>query len=56
LKKTRQNPNTIYFGISFSSLLHIALVNPVIYLYCATLVDPVEGGEITTIDIRVRST
>jgi len=41
---------TIYFEIS-SSLLQVALVDPVVYIRCATPVDPVVGAsslEITT--------
>jgi len=42
---------SIYFGISSSSLLHVALVDPVVHFRRATLVDPVMGTsspEITT--------
>jgi len=44
-----------YFGVSFS-LLHVALVDPVVCFRCAAPVDPVVGvsREITTIGIRVR--
>jgi len=45
---------SIYFGIS-SSILHVALVDPVVYFRCATPVDPIVGAsshEITTIGIR----
>ena len=46
---------SIYFEISFS-LLHVALVDPVVCFSCAAPVDPVVGvsREITTIGIRAR--
>ena len=46
---------SIYFEISSCSLLHVALVDPVVRFHCATPVDPVVGmssPEITIIGIR----
>jgi len=46
---------SIYFEISSSSLIQVALADPVVRNRCAALVDPVVGVsslEITTIGIR----
>jgi len=46
----------IYFGISSSFLLQVALIDPVVHIRCVAPVDPVVGPsspKITTIGIRV---
>jgi len=48
---------SIYFEIFSSSLLQVVLVDPVIRIRCAALVDPIVEAsdlEITTIGIRAR--
>jgi len=45
---------SIYFRISFSSLLQVALVDPVVRIRCTAPVDPVVGAssaEITTLTL-----